>query len=270
MGKTLSEGVRAWAQGRRPDADHPRIEELVSYHAGEIAGEEEERLQEHLSLCPECTQLLLDLDGFEKLAPPEDKRHRAAADVEGAWQKLTGRLSAEPEAAGAGVLPFQPPPRHGKLRRYVLQPLVAVLTIAVVALSFWVATLRRELRALSQPQSAVQVIDLFADEDVRYRREKHEEIVQASRGAETLVLLLRLVEARIFPAYRIELSDNEGNVLWQRDGLQPNEDESFPLTIAGSFFSPGLYEIRLFGSEGESHELLRSYQIRVVDAPATP
>lgn len=59
-------GLAAVVELRRRDlGPHPGPDELVAYHAGELGERHAARLQDHLVLCPECAQLLLDLAAFE-------------------------------------------------------------------------------------------------------------------------------------------------------------------------------------------------------------
>lgn len=66
-------------EGRSRQGSHPDLEELAAYHSGTLSEPDEERIREHLVLCPECAGLLLDLDDFAADAArvedePEDAR----------------------------------------------------------------------------------------------------------------------------------------------------------------------------------------------------
>ncbi|HEX7183497.1 MAG TPA: zf-HC2 domain-containing protein, partial [Thermoanaerobaculia bacterium] len=79
--------LRAEAEeARRALRDHPTPEQLVAYRAAELPGEEMERIKDHLALCTECGQLLLDLVRFEEFEPAEEPAALAGAEVEAAWQ----------------------------------------------------------------------------------------------------------------------------------------------------------------------------------------
>lgn len=90
----LSEAVRRLAEGRRPQ-DHPTPEKLAEYHARELPAEEIEGLQDHLAECPECSQMVLDLESFEKLEPPAGQRPVSEAQVGRDWKRLRRRMRSE-------------------------------------------------------------------------------------------------------------------------------------------------------------------------------
>ena len=49
------------AQERQGLKEHPSPDELLAYHIGELQSEEIERVQDHLAVCGECSQLVLSL-----------------------------------------------------------------------------------------------------------------------------------------------------------------------------------------------------------------
>ncbi|HEX2643010.1 MAG TPA: zf-HC2 domain-containing protein, partial [Thermoanaerobaculia bacterium] len=58
----LDEALRELAaRARRDLGAHPTPELLAAYHAGELPEDEVEQIRDHLALCPECGELLLDL-----------------------------------------------------------------------------------------------------------------------------------------------------------------------------------------------------------------
>lgn len=87
----LREAVRRLAGSRRPQG-HPAPEKLAEYHARELPAEEIPELQDHLAECPECSQLLLDLESFEELEPPAGHRPVTDAQVRRDWKRLRRRL----------------------------------------------------------------------------------------------------------------------------------------------------------------------------------
>ena len=99
----LSEAVRRLAEGRRPQ-EHPPPETLAEYHARELPAEEIPSLQDHLAECPECSQMLLDLEAFEELEPPEGQPPVSETRMQQDWRRLRRRLRSEdghPRVAGS-------------------------------------------------------------------------------------------------------------------------------------------------------------------------
>jgi anti-sigma factor RsiW len=69
---------------------HVGLKRLIAYCQGALAAAESEAVQEHLSLCPRCTGLLLELRSFESAcanggADPEIPRREA-------WDAFVRRL----------------------------------------------------------------------------------------------------------------------------------------------------------------------------------
>lgn len=87
----LREAVRRLAEGRRP-REHPVPEKLAEYHARELPAEEIPDLQDHLAECPECSQMLLDLESFDELEPPVENELSTDARVVQEWKRLQRRL----------------------------------------------------------------------------------------------------------------------------------------------------------------------------------
>lgn len=63
--KTWETPLEDWDAGE----GHPSHETLRAYQKGALSEAEEERLQDHFVLCPECAQTLLDLNAFFDAAP---------------------------------------------------------------------------------------------------------------------------------------------------------------------------------------------------------
>src|SRR5437763_1557757 len=104
---------------------HPEPETLAAYHAGELTEPEERRLQDHLVGCPECSALLLDLDGLGR--PEFGAGSLAPADQEALWRSLQPEIRKEepPPAPLAPVIaPVVPLRRRAASHRW-LQALAA-------------------------------------------------------------------------------------------------------------------------------------------------
>lgn len=145
----LREAVRRLADSRRPEG-HPAPEKLAEYHARELPAEEIPELQDHLAECPECSQLLLDLESFEELEPPEGHRPVTDARVRRDWKRLRRRLRSPEgrsrpqvrtaEDTGSKEVTKLPPHRA----RFLWPgPLLAAAAVIVVAgMGIWAVTPR--------------------------------------------------------------------------------------------------------------------------------
>jgi anti-sigma factor RsiW len=98
---------------------HVGTKRLIAYRQGTLSEAEQEAVQEHLSLCPRCAGLLLELRDFEAAAV----RDSGPAPRE-AWESFVRRLPA----------PAPPPPVR---RPRFVYAVAAALLLAVLGLSLW-------------------------------------------------------------------------------------------------------------------------------------
>lgn len=124
-------------------APHPGWKRLLAYREGTVGAAEREALQEHLSLCRRCSELLRELRDFET-----ESAAGAAPALAGrgeAWNALLERL---PPALG---LPSEHPPTRPGAERSSREPspprrisrlayaAAAALLLAMVGLAAWTA-----------------------------------------------------------------------------------------------------------------------------------
>ena len=254
----LEPTLRALAQKARRDLDdHPTPEELVAYRSGELTPQDEERIQDHLALCRDCSQLLLDLKDFEE-DKPEDEAGLSDAQVEAAWRRLRPRLEERKVLTS---------------RRWFASPrvaygLAAALFVCVVGLSFWVSTLRERLRDLSSPEVNFAMVEL-------------EPIGETSRGAGTAAetgkipagglsfgLVLHPLDPGEYSDYEIDILPGKGgDVLWSQHGVQ-RADDGMRVRIPRDFLPAGAYRIRLYGLEGDRRDPLGEFAFEISPEPA--
>lgn len=117
---------------------HIALKRLTAYREGALSEAESEEVQEHLSLCPRCARLLLELRDFEAAAAGEVEPGPESLREE-AWAALSRRLAPPPLAA--------PPPARAPRGLYAL---AAALLLAVAGLALWSAvTVGRERQRLA-------------------------------------------------------------------------------------------------------------------------
>lgn len=143
------------ARERRALDDHPTPETLGAYRAGELPPEEQEALRDHLALCPDCAEMLLDFATFEQFTPQEESAGLTDSDVGAAWQRMQQRLTPAAEttevmeampvmAAAREPEPLPFAPRASEYEPVVLRrrlrtayAIAATLAVGVVGLSMW-------------------------------------------------------------------------------------------------------------------------------------
>jgi hypothetical protein len=218
---------------------HPEPETLAAYHAGELTEPEERRLQDHLMGCPECAALLLDLDGLSD--PGFGAGALAPAAQEALWRSLQSEIRKE-EPKPAPVVPLR---RLSTSPRW-LPALAAALLAATIGLSIWVASLRRTVNELLQPQANTQFLTLTTDAT---RGEKGEPPrFEVRTGSRFFTLILNPAGQRRYERYRLEIVSADGRRVLPVDGLTP-DPVSFLLvaTVPRRALGSGTYRERLFG-----------------------
>lgn len=232
-------------QKRRALTSHPTPQELAAYHAGELPPEAEARILDHLSICPECSDLLLDLSGFADLKPPEGVPELTDAQVEQDWQKLRAKMGQrEPERAPAPVVPIRP---TAKPERSFWLPIAASL-LAVAGFSFGMyqsIQVGKLSRQLQQP-SLAEIFD--AQEQTRSGNEG-ETVERMSSQTGVFIPLYAPFED---PISRVEIRNEMDIVLWNLDSPEKN---AVGLNVPGELLKPGTYRIVLYGSEGSESEI---------------
>lgn len=262
---------------RRGLDEHPTPETLVVYHAGEIPADEQEDLRNHLALCHDCADLLLDLVSFAEFTPPEQTPALADGEVESAWQKFQPRLVAREEALPAVAqlaerrrdvdrsLEYAVVSWQRKLRR--AQAIAATLLLGVVGLSLWAGSLYREREKGSQPRASAQ-INLLSEGDVT-RSGGNESESTVPPNAETFFIALHLD-----PTWK-EVGSYEAEIL-REDASKPSFIVSGLLDREGvcSFyvpsrkdFTPGRYLVDLYGIEEGRREKLARFQLQIAGPP---
>ena len=261
----IRETLRAAAAGGQ--GPHPEPEELAAYHAGELAGEAERRLQDHLVACRECAALLLDLEG---LADPGFGAGRpgAAAERDAAWESFRREIVAAPQPASP-VAPvvhgrFDAPSRSSRpIPPRWLYALAATLLLAVGGLSFQVVSLSRQVAELSRPELNSQFLDLGEGTARGAAPSVPAPVARASGRFLNLVL-----HTPPFPAYgeyRVEIGEaHRERPVWSGTGRPPSSLLPLTVTVPREALGAGDYQIRVFGIDGSRRVKIGDYALQVL------
>ncbi|HEX5718166.1 MAG TPA: zf-HC2 domain-containing protein [Thermoanaerobaculia bacterium] len=235
-------------QQRRSLTSHPTPQELAAYHAGELPPEAESRLLDHLAICRDCSDLLLDLAGFADLKPPQGVPELTDEQVEQDWQALRSRMRAGEgvKERTAEVVPIRPAGPVPRLERSYWLPIAASL-LAVLGFSFGLYQSVKVGR-YSEPQLVREV-----DPGSVVRGD-----VPGQSFSSRAPGLIRLspdpnVEAS-YP-YEAEIVHEEQGEVVKRIPVKTIDEDPLLLIPAGSL-APGSYRAYLYGiQEGEKKEL---------------
>jgi hypothetical protein len=250
----LDAALRHFAeQQRRSLTSHPTPQELAAYHAGELPPEAEARLLDHLAICRECSDLLLDLSGFADLKPPQGVPELTDEQVEQDWQKLRARMRAG-EGEGkkertAEVVPIRPAgPAPRPERSYPMWLPVAASLLAVLGFSFGLYQTAKVGR-YSEPQVVREV-----DSGSGVRGGESDQSFSSS-GPGLIRLSPDSNVAATYSSYEAEIVHEEQDEVVKRVPVMTIDEDPLLLIPAGSL-APGRYHAYLYGiHEGKKKEL---------------
>ncbi len=261
--------VARWMGG--PKGRHPSDKELEAYEAGELAAEDQKRVENHLVGCTECATLVLELSRLEPRELGEEDLI-SEHEIEQSLRRLRSKIEPHPDPVmgqQSGELvrrtdPLQP--------RVVLaagsdwrmpawyKAVAASLMIAVVGLAAWVVNLRSQ-------RGSFEVNPHIANLSDSGRRGGAEdaELVEVPAGSDRVTLVLyasKLGEDHsAWSGFRVEVAG--GSRTWSRDGLVLTPFKSFTLTLPKQEFPAGVYTVRILGSRDRKEELVAEYSVRL-------
>lgn len=245
---------------------HPPPAELLSYHAGELSDDEQERILHHLASCSECARAVLDMANFPNVEPSDPKRRLQAAEVSRRWERFRGRLREEASPPEPTVAPTRRPRAWFASLFFSLrfaQSAAAALLVVTVGLSLTLFSQRRPVPESSRPRLNVHVAELIPEAEDGQRTEDGL-AVRVPATADSVLLSLALLDPRSFPAYEVEIRERtepESEVMWRSTGLARSREGVFTLEIPRGFLPAGRYRIAIRGLDAEVRELLATYDL---------
>jgi hypothetical protein len=241
---------------------HPAIEELVAYYGGELDAAAAEKLADHLTACPDCAALVLDLDAFPAAVERNDGADEVATRK--AWKSLETQLEQRPLRRSASSRTFW------QAAAAVLALLAVGLTAGLIRLAGDNAKLERQAALAGSrgpgPEVNVPIVDLFPAAFVRGEQEAVSERVAA--GAESVMLILNLENPDASPRYDLEVfrraddGDEVDRQVWSRSDLEPTPFGNLTLVLPADSFPSGTYRFVLSGP-GSSGDEVASYTLRL-------
>lgn len=235
---------------------HPTPDELVAYHARTLADDHNDQVQEHLALCRECTQMVMQLSpagsSLRRLDPISDEH------VSEAWERFVSQLAAEHTLDS-------PTRRRSRHWAAGLAAIAAVLTVTIGAALFSLWT----LQGLEQEQPAANVNLIYPElvEPMRSENIEPPPVVPDFNGS-ILVLNPRAPFAR-YSAEIEGLQDASTRILWSTDDLIPSKIGELTVIVPRGYLPQGTYRIRLFGFKDDQKEFLDVYRFSL-GAPIPP
>lgn len=274
--QTLEHEVGTVATALRIGIDrHPSPRQLSHYQRGELSAADTETLQDHLAQCPECAELVLDLDGFGDLG------HDAEGEL---WE---GRKTAVWDALSASITDHHGSAPTAASLGWRWAPLAAAALLALaVGLVGWLAVqhqgaeLARTKEQLAEmgerlaqagqriadleggsaesPQLVVPSLDLFPPSF--QRGDAGSPTLVMPHQARFFLLELHTTDTDSQPDYRLSIVRPDGGEVWSGHGLQRTPGGSFRIAVPRQLLTPGHYRLELYGL-GEEARLLAEYEL---------
>ncbi|HYU33824.1 MAG TPA: zf-HC2 domain-containing protein [Thermoanaerobaculia bacterium] len=259
---SFEESLRALAARRPREGKHPTLRELVDYRAGELPAEEDDRIQEHLTQCRDCAQLLLDLSEFEQFPPPPEDEGPVDARAEAAWQRFRTRLGEPDEDPGFAPPILRPRPPVPFWRRPALPwALAAALALSVVGLWQRTGTLQGEVEKLSVPQMP-RVVTLASEDDGTRGGGEEERFMRAGERVTVDLVLSSDPTAPRYPLYSVEIIPATG-----KKSISVGQDAAAGEVLRVDLPSapqPGDYFFEVSGIEGGRQTPVGRYPFKVL------
>lgn len=252
--------------GRReePEPDgHPTPAQLAAYHEDRLPPEKDKEIQEHFVECPECPELMLDLDRFaSKEMPVLAMDELSDTRVERAWNRLRRQLLTE---VPVPRFPWPRIPRPWLLwleRPVVSWTLVCLLLLSTAVLGMQVQLLASELRQRGEPELNALFAQVPLPPVTRGESVEPQE-VQVPQDARSILLAFDSPEQEINHAdYRLEIRKAGETDVWKRNGLRKNQEGGFSVGLPRHFVNEGIYTIRVVGIDLDNEWVVQDYRVR--------
>jgi hypothetical protein len=260
----LRQVFQNYAAGARRHFDrHPDEEELEQFAKGSLPAEQLEAVQDHLSVCSQCLDPMLDRLTFPVIDPPKEAQLLSDQQIEERWQSLQRKMTPWPAPEPKRIAPSPIPPRR---RRPWLALAAAAAVVALVG-AWWLFSSAWPRAA--RPSVNTQLVSLLPDEpgvDVLTRGVGDEaQKVALSPVSDSVLLVLNVPSLADFSTYRVDLIEaGKERPRWSDSSIRPTNGLSFTASFPRATLPPGRYLLRLWGKEGSHLKLIAVYRFRVM------
>lgn len=235
-----------------PRGGHPTPEELLAFHFGALEAVDRDRVEDHLSRCRECAEVVLDFAAFPELAPADEVTPELERRLEEHRRGLIRQLrerGPEGEADEGRVLPG-PWPR----RLRTAWAVAAVFFAATVGLSLWIVGLGRAPSVgVGPPKVASTSTERGPEDELEIPFE------------EPLFLVMTVNPKKLgFPEYRLDLLDEAGGRVYSEAGLQLGDQGSLAFVASRRWQPPGRYTFEIYGLGRGAPQQVGRLLVRIV------
>ena len=229
------------ADDRRRTEEPPAAEEMFAYVRGELASEQEARVQERFVCRPELVRTLTEAFPVEG-ASPGDPDFMPDDEFERHWAAMQTRMRGGNRDGGRVVRFWR----------------MSAALAAALALTFG-ALLWRTAQKVDEPHAVWSEQVLLPDG----RRGPAAEPATLTAQGDPVLLVTPLIGPRNFREYRLELVDLASKrIVWSSPMLTPHRDDALAILVQRKFLRPGTYQVVVYG-RGAEDERVATYSLRV-------
>jgi len=223
--------------------NHPSPDDLLAYHEGTLPDERRDRVQEHLVVCEECSQVILDFAAFPRIEPRDESARMSPQELEDQLRELEVALGRR---------------RPVWQRHQVLLPLAAAFFTAAVGLGAWSLSLRQTVATLRGPSADVYVATELRPDEMQTRGGI--ETIEVPAWSRQVVFLLNILPAEeAYDSYGVDVfAPGRGRTLTGFP-VQPPDDGGFTVMVPRAALEPGEVRIELFGVRDGRRSRIATY-----------
>ncbi len=244
-----------------PEAmNHPTADQWIAYQRGELAAEEEERLQEHLARCRDCFDLAEGAAAFAQ--SHEEPGAGQGVETAALWRLIHPRLeSPEPSRQSRQIIrEISDRSRRSSSWRFRLPNyLAASFFVALVAVGVSNIQRGKELQTLKAPKTNLLISEFSGGERLATLGAAEKTMI-APAGPWLLVIH----PGEELPVYRLVIREvATGRERLSNDELRPARNLGLIYYVPEGI-EPGRYQIELSdGSGGGGGKVLETHLLRV-------
>lgn len=242
-----------------PD-DHPEPDVLLAYHEETLSEREAEAVREHLAVCLECSQVILDFAAFPDLEPATEAHRATPAGMGRDWRELQRRTAG-------GRSPWW------RSHEYVGLPAAALFLVAVLGLGVWAWQLREgnaDLRErneglqevvadLERASGDVPLLTLLPASDLD--RGGEVPIVPRTGSHWAVFVLVSTEGIEGHDRYTLDVRGSDGEILLADLPLTRRPDHSFVVSLPTHLLEAGARTIQVYGEGPGGRELIDEYPV---------
>ncbi|MEP7337891.1 MAG: hypothetical protein ABI977_09105 [Acidobacteriota bacterium] len=126
-----------------------------------------------------------------------------------------------------------------------------------------VAELQNTIKQFSQPQLNVRIIDLEPRAGNRGEPGGAAKLVVLPAGASLFTCVLNVTGQPSFSNYALEITDQQGQMVWRGEGLHKSPDNTFTVVLPSRLLPTGKYHLKLYGLRQQQPKLIEAYALQL-------